>query len=132
MATVAELQAQLDGVMRLLAAHGIQLPSPTIKDVTKRADYIAYGSAEHAAFIGLVEVQKGEEKDYITWTGADGRTWRLEDEVTPFMTFSDPAQVAKLVLRQKVSALEAGPPSIPPDAPTMWAPRDDPSMFLVT
>ncbi|MCJ7555941.1 MAG: hypothetical protein MUP90_03380, partial [Gammaproteobacteria bacterium] len=47
---------------------------------------------------------------------------RLEDEVTPFMSYADPAKIAKLVLRQKVSEFQAGAPQVPANAPSRWTP----------
>jgi hypothetical protein len=127
---IATLQAQVALLQRTLAANGIRAPLPPVEQAEDRADYIAFGSEAHAAFLGLVEVKEGEDTSrYITFTSpGSGRTWRLEDEVTPFMTFPDPAQVAALVLRQKVSELEAGAPKVPDDAPPMWQPADEPAM----
>lgn len=129
---VAALQAQVTMLQRTLEANGIRPPLPPAQRGVDRADYIAFGSDLHAAFLGLIEVQEGEAGDFLTYKSEkSGKLYRLEDEVTPFMTFPDPRQVAALVLRQKVSELEAGPPPIPADAPPMWRPADEPAMTPV-
>jgi hypothetical protein len=127
---IKTLQAQVALLQRTLDAHGIRPPLPAVEKAEERPDYIAFGSAEHAAFLGLVEVKEGDDaSQYITFASpTSGRIWRLEDEVTQFMTFPDPKQVAALVLRQKVSELEAGAPKVPADAPPMWRPIDEPNM----
>jgi len=132
MATVNELQAQIEALTKLLAQHGIVAPAPAATRPELRGDYIAFGSPQHAAFLGLVEVKKDEDTtDFITHTShKTGKVYRLEDQVTPFMTFPDPKQVAALVLRQKVSVLDFGPPPVPEDAPPMWRPADDPALAL--
>jgi len=134
MATVNELQAQIEQLTKLLARHGIVAPAPAATRPELRADYIPFGSPQHAAFLGLVEVKKDEPNlsDFILYTSPrTGKIYRLEDQVTPFMTFPDPKQVAALVLRQKVSVLEGGPPPASEDAPPMWRPADDPALAPV-
>ena len=131
MATVNELQAQIDALTKLLAQRGIVAPAPAATRPELRADYIPFGSPQHAAFLGLVEMKKDDPNagDFILYTSPrTGKTYRLEDQVTPFMTFPDPKQIATLVLRQKVSVLEGGPPAVPDDAPPMWRPADDPAL----
>ena len=75
------------------------------------------------ALLGLAYVEKGDEGEFITLEGKDGKVYRLVDEVTAFMHFHDPRQVARLTLRQKVGELEAGAPPVPSyaDAP-LWRP----------
>jgi len=130
---VAALQAQVAMLQRTLDAHGIRPPLPPVQRGEDRADYIAFGSEQHAAFLGLVQVaDEAQAGDFLTYkSDKTGQVWRLEDEVTPFMTFPDPRQVAALVLRQKVSTLEAGPPPVPDSAPAMWQPADEPAMTPV-
>jgi hypothetical protein len=126
---VKALQAQVAELQRTLAQNGIRPPLPPVERGTDRADYIAFGSKEHAAFLGLIEVKEGQGGDFLVYKSeTSGKAWRLEDEVTPFMTFPDPRQVAALVLRQKVSELEAGSPPAPADARPMWQPADEPAM----
>jgi hypothetical protein len=128
MATNKQLQAEIEGLRQLLAQHGITDVIRPVTDPTERADYIAFGSPEHAAFLGLVEIEdvdKAEADGHITYTSPKtGTAYRLEDQVTPFMHYPDPMQVAKLVLQQKVSSFESGPPQVPKDAPPMWEPVD--------
>lgn len=90
-----------------------------------RADYIAFGSDDHATFLGLIKLASDEEADgRMTYTSRKTeQMYCLEDEVTPFMHFHDPRQVAELTLRQKVSVLESVPPEVPEDAPPMWVPK---------
>ena len=120
-------------LQRTLEANGIRAPLPPVQRGEDRADYIAFGSDAHAAFLGLVEVtDEAQAGDFLSYKSEkSGKVWRLEDEVTPFMTFPDPRQVAALVLRQKVSTLEAGPPPVPASAPPMWQPADEPAMTPV-
>lgn len=126
MATTKELEQQVAEMRRLLANHGILPPEPEA-DVTERLDYVEFGSARHAALLGLVEVDDPEAEradGYIVHTSREtGRHFRLEDQVTPFMHVPDPAQVAKLVLMQKVSVLETGKPPVPKNAPPLWNPN---------
>jgi len=125
MATNSELQARLTALETMLARLGIRLPAEAAQKPEERADYIAFGSPEHAAFLGIEEAN-GEEGDITYKSRTSDKTYRLVDEVTPFMHFSDPQQVAGLVLRQKVGCFEAGPPPIPTNAPAMWEPADMP------
>ena len=128
MATTKELQAQIDALTKRLAQMGITLPAETAERPEDRADYIEFGSPEHAAFLGLIEVEDVDKADadgHIVHTSPKtGRVYRLEDQVTPFMHYPDPLQVAQLVLQQKVSSFESGPPQVPEDAPPMWQPVD--------
>lgn len=128
MATNKQLQAELEELRKLLAQHGITDVIQPATDPMERADYIAFGSPEHAAFLGLVkvgDVDKAEADGHIVHASPKtGTVYRLEDQVTPFMHYPDPMQVAKLVLQQKVSSFESGPPQVPEDAPPMWKPRD--------
>lgn len=128
MATNKQLQAQIEELRRVLAQHGITDVVQPALDPAERADYIAFGSPEHAAFLGLVEVEdvdKAEADGRIVHTSPrTGKNYRLEDQVTPFMHYPDPMQVARLVLQQKVSSFEAPPPEPPPDAPDIWRPVD--------
>lgn len=117
-----QLEAQLAQLTGLLQAHGILAPRPAVSD-KERADYIEFGSEQHMALLGVAYVEKGEEGQYITHQGASGKLYRLVDEVTGFVHFHDPKQVAALTLRQKVGELEAGPPPVPASAPPLWTPE---------
>jgi len=125
MATKADLEAQVEMMRLALERAGITLEPQVVPD-TERADYIEFGSPEHAAFLGIVEIaDAGDAEGYITFQSRKtGTTYRLEDEVTAFVHYPDPAQAALLVLRQKVSSLESGRPTVPASAPPLWAPRD--------
>ena len=128
MAKDKSLQAQIDELRAQMARLGISLPVEPAMRPEDRADYIAFGSPEHAMFLGLIEVEdveKAKADGHIVHTSAQtGNSYRLEDQLTPFMHYPDPMQVAKLVLRQKVSSFESGPPEVPADAPAMWVPSD--------
>ena len=121
MATKMErLENELAQLKGLLQSRGIFAPALPRTD-KERADYVKWGSERHMALLGLVEVEPGDEVDYITHA-SQGITFRLEDEVTPFMSFADPGKIAKLVLRQKVSDFQAGAPKVPAGAPSLWTP----------
>ena len=125
MANVKELEAQLRQLQTMLEAHGIRAPVPPAEKPTDRADYVEFGSDEHAAFLGLVPAEQGDE-DHITHTSPrTKKTYCLEDEVTQFMHYPDPKQVAGLVLQQKVNVLESTP-EVSDTAPPMWRPLDVP------
>ena len=97
---------------------GIPIPrDPDAKD----PNFMAFGSVEHMGLIGLTTVNKGDEENFITFVGKKA-TYRLVDEISNFIHYPDPTKVAQLVLRQKVSEFEAGPPPIPEDAPSLWVP----------
>ena len=123
MTTAKQLEKQVQALTELLEAHGIRQPRESATLPEDRADYIPHGSEQHASFLGLIAVTDAKEADeygHITYRSPKtNETYRLEDQVTPFMQFPDPMQVARLVLRQKVSSLESGPPAPPPDAPPL-------------
>ena len=129
MANVKELEARVRELERVLDARGIRVPAGDAEE-GPRPDYVAFGSDQHAALLGLVEVAEGDDtSDFFTYTSpASGKVYRLADEYEPARTFPamDPEKSARIVLRQKVGSLESGQPSIPEHAPTMWKPRDMP------
>jgi hypothetical protein len=96
----------------------------------ERPDFIAHGSKKHAAILGLVVVPDEDlpstKKDgwYTLASPKTKKTYRLEDQLTPFMHYPDPAQIAKLVLQQRVNTLEAGKPPVFEGAQPMWEPVD--------
>jgi hypothetical protein len=124
MAKLDELAAQVEQMRRVLESHGIRPPAQPVAQAD-RADYIAHGSAQHAAFLGLVEVGKGDETITLaTYTSPrTGRTFRLEDELgaVRFYPSIDPQKAMLLVLQQKVNELEM-PVQVPDDAPEMFRP----------
>ena len=79
MASNKELEAKIQALQHMLEGHGIRLPTETAETPEERADYIAYGSAEHAAFLGLVEVKNGEDTTPEIFTSR-GRTWRPQHD----------------------------------------------------
>lgn len=123
MPTNAELQAELDGLKAMLRRAGLlreQRPAT-------QADYVEFGSAKHAALLGLVEVtdQDQAQKDgYTVYTARSGRKWRLDDEIAALRHYPgvQPKDAILVVLRQKVNEIESGPPKVPPDAPPMFNP----------
>ena len=126
MATNRELESRVKQLEALLAQVGLAVDSASSDLPEDRPDYIAHGSPEHAQFIGLVLLENPED--------ADGRTvyvsrqteqmYCLEDEigVMRFYPGVDPEKAIYTVLRQKVSAFEAGEPPIPENAPTLLVP----------
>lgn len=110
--------AQLKG---MLAQLGIVTPRPSLASDKDRADYIEFGSLAHAVHLGLVKAEKGDEEFYIVYQGEKG-AYRLEDEITAFMHYHRPQQVARMTLHQKVNVLEGGKPSIPASAPPLQTP----------
>ena len=129
MANVKELEAQLTELRQLLAAQGIHVDGGVQADEpVSQTDYIGFGSPQHEALLGLVEVADDEDTtDYAIYTSpASKKTYRLADEYEPARTFPamDPEKSARLMLKQRVGSLESGQPPIPDHAPTMWKPRD--------
>lgn len=126
MANVKELEAQVAELRQLLAARGITLPQAQDAGEGPRPDRVEFGSPEHAALLGLVEVVNDEDTEgYSTFTSpGSGRTYRLLDEYEPVRLFPamDPEKAAKVILRQKVGELEAGAPPVPEGAPALWTP----------
>lgn len=117
---IQKLEQQLISLQETLAAHGIGLPSVTGASDKDRADYIEHGSEQHMALLGLMYVEKDDEINYIT-RESNGKTYRLEDEVTAFMHFPDPPKIAGLVLGQKIRELETKP-EVPQNTPPLWTP----------
>lgn len=114
-------------IERLKSLLGLR-DAPAVGRPEDRSDYIAHGSPEHAVFLGLVtveDVEAAREMGFIVYTSPEtDAIYRLDDQITPFMHYPDPMQVAKLVLMQKVNSLESGKPEPPVNAPSMWVPID--------
>ena len=87
---------------------------PGRKPAGANYDYVQPGSLEHANLLGIrVEV----ETDAITYKGMalmDATVWG------PFAT----EMYIKAQLIFKVNEFEAGPPSVPENAPELFVPRD--------
>ena len=131
MANVKQLEAQIVELRQLLAAQGIRVDSgEQPEQAGPRPDYIGFGSPQHAALLGLVEVADNEDTtDYATYTSPSSeKVYRLADEYEPARTFPamDPEKSVRIILKQKVGSLESGQPPIPDNAPSMWKPRDMP------
>jgi hypothetical protein len=77
---------------------------------------VKHGSDEHAALLGLKKADKDDGLQIDGWTLVD---------VTAFGPQATENYIRE-VLRQKVSELKAGPPEVPPNAPEIWWPVDDP------
>jgi hypothetical protein len=124
MATNKRLEDEVNALKELLARHGIIAPSE-VKAPRDLADYIPHGSEAHGVFLGLIALKDEAEADgRLTYRSpTSDKLYCLEDEVTPFVHYPDPKQVAALVLRQKVSELETLP-TVPKDAPPLWRPVD--------
>ena len=122
MASVKDLEKQVDELRKLLEQRGIVVPEPA--ESGPGPDYIEFGSAQHAALLGLVEATDEDEGLTIFTSPTSGRKFRLVDENEPLRTYPamDPDKSAQIVLRQKVNELEGGPPPVPDGAPPMWRP----------
>lgn len=123
--SLLERMAQMETALQRA---GITVPDGSGNAGTVQTDRIEFGSAQHMAFLGLVEVHEGDDVvGSQTYTSKKtGRIYRLEDEVTSFMHYPDPSQIALLTLKQKVNEFEAGPPPIPANAPSLWQPKNLP------
>jgi len=126
MASTKELETKVEQLESILRQYGLLETPKTDVRPEERADYIEFGSPEHAQLLGLVIADGDADTDErLTYKSQKtGTVYMLEDEVTPYMTFPDPKQVAALVLRQKVSAFESGRPRPPDNAPSLWKPID--------
>jgi len=119
MTTAQEVKDLKEELRALKAALGIR--ETEVVSAEDRADFIAPGSEQHVAFLGLVPAESGNG-DHITYTSPrTGTTYRLEDEIMAFMNFHDPEKAARLTLQQKVNELEI-PPTVPESAPPIWRP----------
>jgi len=120
---IAELMSQVSQLRSALEGLGVSFPGRAEPD--RGRAYVEFGSPEHAIFLGLIVL---DEKDdplpgRILYTSPKtGTRYHLEDQVTPFMHYPDPTQVAALVLEQKATEFEAGPPEVPATALPMWRP----------
>ncbi len=127
--TNRELEARVRQLEQMLAQAGIAAAqAPLSLDPSDRPDYIEFGSARHAQFLGLVLLDEGEEppqgQTHIL-TGRDGQLYCLEDELGAMRFYPGLSlgEVAPVVLRQKINCLEAGIPPVSDRAPTMWTPE---------
>jgi hypothetical protein len=133
MPTIKELQEQIDQLMTVVEklGGGRFLPQQQ-RTQGPPPDFIEHGSAEHARFLGLIEVpekevdQAIEEDHYVIYKSrSTGRSFRLQDEIGLLRNYPgvDPEKAALVVLRQKIGSLESGKPKAPANAPSLWMPR---------
>lgn len=121
---VAGLKAQIQEMREALAALGIRSPRQA-GEAEVQTDRIEFGSPEHAAFLGLVEVIEGDDTIALaTYTSPrTGKAYRIEDEIGVIARYphAHPEHAVRLSLQQKVGELESKP-AVPADAPPMWVP----------
>ena len=111
-----ELQQRIERLEELLAAQSGRPAPPSIVKPEDRLDYIEFGSARHAEFLGLTE-------DSDSPVG-----WRLTDP-TQYGAMARP-EFLENILHQKVTELVSGKPPAPQSvdrglpnyAPPMWTP----------
>ena len=126
-ARLAALEEQNRLLRQMLGLEG----QTTAVAVTDRKDFVEHGSEKHAIFLGLIQVssaelEEAEKNKFVLYdSSVSGKTWRLEDELTVSQAFPtlDPDKAILMVLRQKVSELESGKPTIPDTAPPLLVPQ---------
>lgn len=116
-------QQQIDALTTLLASHGIRMPASGAPP-EHAADYIKIGSDQHRQFLGLVEVNDGDDTEgYKTHKSQhSGKVYRLEDQlgvVNIYPNF-DPGTAAIIILKMKINDLEMECADPVADAPPMW------------
>jgi hypothetical protein len=138
MATNKELEQELAELKALLAAHGIgerPLPAGAIPP-EERSDYIKHGSPEHLVYLGLERVDNIEaarEANYIVYTSPKKKSYRLLDELgaSRLMLPLEPSKGILMILREKVSSFESGPPKPFAGAPARFIPPGDPEFTRI-
>ena len=138
MPTTKELEQKIDELTALVARHGIR-DSPTERGAIppeERSDYIEFGSDKHAAFLGLErvdDIEEAEKSGYIVYTSPKGKSYRLLDEVgaARMMLPLDPPKGILMILREKVSSFESGPPKPFKGAPARFIPPGDPEFTRI-
>jgi len=138
MATNKELEQQIAELTALLARSGIgdRPQAPGTIPPEQRSDYIPFGSAKHLAFLGLALVDdvEGAQKNRLTvYTSDSGKSYRLVDELgaARMMMPLDPEKGILLVLREKISSFESGPPKPFKGAPARFIPPGDPEFTRI-
>ena len=126
MAKTTDLEARIAQLEAALAKVGVAVEKASGLP-EDRPDYIAFGSPEHARFIGLVLIKDPAEADgRVVYTSRQTKQlYCLEDElgILRYYPGMDPDKAALTVLRQKVSVFESGVPQPPDNAPPMWTPE---------
>jgi hypothetical protein len=135
MATQKELEqkvAQLEQQIAALAGGRLVEPIAGFVPPEQRRDYIEFGSDGHLGFLGLAYVDNIEEAKtnlYTVYISPDTKkAYRLIDEMQAVQAMRpmDPDKSILMVLRQKVSAFESGPPKPFPGAPPRFNPEGEP------
>lgn len=86
----------------------------------KQPDFIEFGSAEHAAFLGIKKANKDDPYQCEGWTLVD---------ITSYGPAARP-EFLQAVLQQKVNEWKTKP-QVPDRAPGLWTPTDAPVMGIV-
>jgi len=126
-AQIAMLQAQVRDLTNLVNR---LVGRPVVSDtgtIGKSPDFIEFGSKEHAAILGIIEIGSQEEAlpGEIVFQSPGSKKWyKLEDSITPFLSYPNPTVIAALTLRQKVNTLESGAPVVPDDSPDLMTFND--------
>ena len=132
MATNKELEQKIAHLEQLLARAGIgERPlAPGVVPPEERSDHIPFGSDKHLAFLGLAvvdDVEAAQKNRLTVYTSDSGKSYRLTDELgaARLMVPLDPDKGILLVLREKVSSFESGPPKPFKGAPARFIPPGD-------
>jgi hypothetical protein len=132
MATNKELEQRVAQLERALAMATGNVPRSGRVPEAERRDYIEFGSEKHLAFLGLEKVDDvaaAEKNRYVVYTSPDtDQVYRLLDEMgaAAMLRPMDPDKAILMVLRQKVSSFESGPPKPFPGAPPRFNPEGEP------
>lgn len=120
--TVAELEAEVAQLRAMVNRLTGNVPRTEDVAPEDRPDYIPHGSPEHAAFLGLMEVEKDGDVAPKT-EGPDGKWYTLQDK-TMFGT-AVRTEFLEAYLEQRVGELRG--PVVHPEAPPMWRPTEVPA-----
>ena len=132
MATNKELEQQIAHLEQLLARAGIgdRPLAPGAIAPEERSDYIEHGSDEHLIFLGLArvdDIEEAQKSRFIVHTSDSGKSYRLLDELgaARMMMPLEPDKGILMILREKVSSFESGPPKPFAGAPARFIPPGD-------
>ena len=133
MATNKELEQQIAHLEQLLARAGIgeRPQEPGVVPPEERSDYIEHGSDKHLAFLGLErvgDIEEAKASGFVVYTSPKDKSYRLLDEVgaARLMLPLEPSKGILMILREKVSSFESGPPKPFAGAPARFIPPGDP------
>ena len=136
--TNKELEQKIVHLEQLLARHGIgEKPlEPGAIPPEERSDYIEFGSDKHMVFLGLervVDIEEAKANSFIVYTSPTKKSYRLTDEVSAarMMLPLDPPKGILMILREKVSSFESGPPKPFKGAPERFIPPGDPEFTRI-